>query len=336
MPRAAIAVLALAAVAAGSLHARQPAALERYLPASPAELRRLAAGAVFSKADVLERREVVGAAAVRVSTTPERVIAGFRKLSGFTRSELVRQIGRVAAVPAPADFAHLTLDPSEVHALEECRPSHCDFKLTASQIERLGRDVPWRSPGAHAAAEALFRSLLAEEAARYLRGGVGSLEPLAAQRIPVDRARELSLLMANLGGLAEIAPELRRDVEQPAAGGDTGIEQFLYWSKIDLGLKPVISLNHIRIYRKPPPSNDVVVVSQQVYANHYFDASVGITALVTPDPGGPMYLLYVNRSRVDFLTGFFGPITRQIVRGRVRGGLEKNLRLARTHLESGS
>jgi hypothetical protein len=47
-----------------------------------------------------------------------------------------------------------------------------------------------------------------------------------------------------------------------------------------------------------------------------------------------MYLVYLNRSRIDLLGGFFGGLRRAILRGRLRDGVKKNVAEVARKLES--
>ncbi len=81
-----------------------------------------------------------------------------------------------------------------------------------------------------------------------------------------------------------------------------------------------------------------VISSKQIYANHYFRSSLGLTAFATrPGSGGTAgYLMYLNRSRVDLLGGFLTFIKRWFIKKRLREGLEGNLRVVKRKLETGS
>ena len=60
--------------------------------------------------------------------------------------------------------------------------------------------------------------------------------------------------------------------------------------------------------------------SKQIYAMHYYDASLGLTLLV-PDrtaASPATYVVYLNRSRIDLFGDMFGGIARRIVAGRAR------------------
>jgi hypothetical protein len=61
--------------------------------------------------------------------------------------------------------------------------------------------------------------------------------------------------------------------------------------------------------------------SKQIYAMHYYDASLGLTLLV-PDrtaASPATYVVYLNRSRIDLFDGLWGGVARRIVAGKARG-----------------
>ena len=97
------------------------------------------------------------------------------------------------------------------------------------------------------------------------------------------------------------------------------VSSFLYWQETEFGLKPVIRINHVAIRET---AEDAVVISKMLYASHYFWTGIEIRALV-PDParGNGFWFANVNRSRSDGLSGFTG----RIIRGRVRGEVEKGI-----------
>jgi hypothetical protein len=56
----------------------------------------------------------------------------------------------------------------------------------------------------------------------------------------------------------------------------------------------------------------VLIVSKQIYANHYFDSSLALTAFMDlPGQNPGSFLFYENRSRVDGLEGPFGKFKRR-------------------------
>jgi hypothetical protein len=121
----------------------------------------------------------------------------------------------------------------------------------------------------------------------------------------------------------------------PVVPADTHVRQsFLYWSKETLGMKPIISITHFSAARfNSPELPAAVVVAKQVYATHYKNASITVTALVAEDDR--RYLVYLNHAHVDAFRGFFGGIVRRAVERRVKAEAPAVLRGLRVRLESG-
>ena len=96
---------------------------------------------------------------------------------------------------------------------------------------------------------------------------------------------------------------------------------FIYWSKELVRGRPVISITHVAIAAAVDDSPVAFAIgSKQIYAMHYFDASLGLTLLV-PDRTSATpatYVVYLNRSRIDLFDGLFGGVARRIVAGRAR------------------
>jgi hypothetical protein len=78
----------------------------------------------------------------------------------------------------------------------------------------------------------------------------------------------------------------------------------------------------------------VFIASKQLYANHYFDASLGLSAFVEGNgrATSSSYLLYLNRSRIGALQGSFVGLKRSVIGARIRQGLGKNLMMIRRRL----
>ena len=113
-------------------------------------------------------------------------------------------------------------------------------------------------------------------------------------------------------------PVLRRHLlEYPA--NTPGIGDIVYWSKERVSRRLVVSVTHLAIARTMSGPAAYAIASKQIYSSHYFDASLGLTVLV-PESEHPsaMYVVYLNRSRVDVFKGMFGGIARRIVTTRAR------------------
>ena len=79
-----------------------------------------------------------------------------------------------------------------------------------------------------------------------------------------------------------------------------------------------------------------LIATKGLLANHYLDASLGLTMLfpVRSTESPAVTVVYVNRSRADALGGFFGGLTRGIVNSRQRDGTVNELRALKARLET--
>ncbi len=135
--------------------------------------------------------------------------------------------------------------------------------------------------------------------------------------------------------LAEYVPAFRAHLLAFPRPGLADSEDFLYWSKERFGYKPVVSITHVTIQRlrREGGHGAAVIASKQIYASHYFAASLGLSAFVETGAPAGAYLVYLNRSRSDLLQGMFSGVIRFFLRRRVLDGLDKYQRLTKEKLE---
>ena len=78
-----------------------------------------------------------------------------------------------------------------------------------------------------------------------------------------------------------------------------------------------------------------MIASKGIYATHYFESSLGLTAFVHSEPSGSprSYLIYINRSRTDALRGFLAGLKRSLITGSLRDGARKNMEMIKEKLE---
>jgi hypothetical protein len=266
-------------------------------------------------------------AVVRLTTTPERFLAWTSSVELLQKGKYIPEIGRFSATPQVADLNGLSVDPEDLSDLSRCRTGDCGVKLSEEEMTAfVGRRK-------HAALDALYREVLVRRAGEYLLRGDACQLPYDDHRNPVHPQAIFGELLQRLPffprALRCYADYLR---SYPQTDGLTP-QSFLYWSKETLGMKPIISITHFSAARFDQPGlPEVVVVGKQVYASHYKNASVTVTALVRE--GGARYLVYLNRSHVDAFHGTFGNMVRRVVERRVKAEAPSVLEGLRHRLES--
>jgi hypothetical protein len=130
---------------------------------------------------------------------------------------------------------------------------------------------------------------------------------------------------------AELPDLTRYLLEYPNAplGNST---EFLYWQETKFGLKPTVRISHLVIQEHP---DGTVIASKMLYSSHYFWTALELRILLRdPARGSGFWLVTVNRSRSDGLSGFTGRAIRGKVRSEVENGSRTALTATKTKLES--
>jgi hypothetical protein len=307
------------------------AILRPYVRATDAELRRLEQGGILTKTlETPDGKEVTTFGVIRVACTADVFAERIRDIEKFKASEYVLQIGRFQPQPSPADLAGLTLEPGDREAMRECKAGSCGLRLPLAAMEKFRTSIPWGTPAETEAAAAAMRQFLADEARTYLAGGSAALPDYADRAGTTPRAAAFRGLLRPSEFKAEAQPELFKWLDEFPRAQLEGADSFLYWSREKFGLKPTISISHSVLARQ----NGVVVFgSKQVYASHYFEASLGMALFIPAPDASYGYVTYLNRSRVDTLRGFLAPIARMVAARRARDGLDRMLTGVKNKLE---
>jgi hypothetical protein len=282
-------------------------------------------------------REVAVAGVTRIAVSKEQFFARYRDIERFKQHEAVKQLGRFSQPAAVTDMAGLTFNPDMLDDLRTCKPGDCKVKLPQAWMAKFREQVNWSSPSARADAQALFRTLLAGYVADYQANGAEALVEYRDKDAPVKLAEQSTALIQGSPFLSAASPDFARYLIAYPRVPLPAVDNFIYWSQEQFGLKPVVSVTHVSVYQDPARPSLIMGASRQLYATHYFEASLGLTFAVDDGeaaaPG--IYLIYVNRTRADALTGSFGRLRRSVVHNRTRDGVEETLAALKRRLEGG-
>jgi hypothetical protein len=254
-------------------------------------------------------------AATRLNAPPESLLQWTRAIESFRQGLQVVAVGRFSQPVADSDLDRLVLDEDELNALRKCKVGKCDLKLAAAEIAEVQNAVRATGKGWREAAQRAFRRALIARVRLHQERGLLALPPYA------DRGRRASVGEAFSAIIAR-SPYLTRA---------------LHWSHDKYGAgRPVINVTYVRLLQRTDPGvPQAMTISTQLFANHYTEGAVGLTA-VTCEAPGTCYLAYLNRTQVDFLGGFFGAFKRSAIEGRIESETPNLLRDVRRRLESGS
>ena len=306
---------------------------------SDAEIAQAEKGQVVVKVlDTPLKREVAVFGIVWVEATTDFFVERYQDIESFEKGPGVLQIHKIGDPPTLADFSIIQWPEEDLQAIPECRVGKCAVKIDEASLARLQSEIDWSAPDAEAKARRLLAQIALEGVREYLQGGNETLAAYRDKKRPTYLAKEFKGMLESSPFLYEYLPEFHDYLLNFPKAQLPGATSFLYWSLNEIGLKPLFRMNHVVVYPLEEGHNaDVAIASKMLYASHYFHSALELRFLVQ-DTARPQevgfYLLSVNRSRSDGLTGLFGSVVRSVGVTRARDGLEAALVNLKTNLEA--
>jgi hypothetical protein len=311
--------------------------LRQQLGATSVELGALEKGQILVRLPkTAETREVAAFAIMRLDVSADFFVEKVRDIVTFKKSDNVLQIGKFSNPPVIGDLSGLTLDQDDIDSLRRCRVNSCDLKMSARYIDRFRKEINWTAPSYRESVTRLAKEMLLDNVQEYLKGGNPALGEYNDKSYALRLSDEFKSLLQPAAYMYGYSPEFQKYLTEFPASRPTGVEDYVYWSKEKFGLKPVISLTHISIYKQIRPYGaEVLIGSKGIYATHYYETSLGLTGFIQSQSSSKphSYLIYINRSRTDALRGLFAGFKRSLIGGSLRDGARKNMELIKTKLE---
>jgi hypothetical protein len=283
-----------------------------------------------------DKREVAVSGLVSLQVPAEVFLQSFRDSMIRKSNPAILEIGSFSSQPTLDDLKDLTIESRDIEDLKKCVVGDCQLKLSATMIERFRKEVNWEAPDYTSQATQLLKGMLLDYVRDYLtRGDMALIEYNDKARI-VRLAEEQRALKAASSYIYDVLtnfPQYVRGFPKPKL---VDVQNTIVWSKVKFGLKPVIAINHITIYKNEKEAGpQILIASRQIYANHYFDSSLALTAFISlPGASPASYLFYENRSRADALEGVFSKLRRRIVENRAVDSLKGILEQSKVKLNA--
>ena len=317
---------------APTLPARLDAYLTQVVKLTPEERKQLLGGSPVAKLlDVDKSKEVSVFGAIWIDAPVHRYVEAVKDIERFESGGSFKVTKRISEPARLTDFADLHLPKEDVEDLRKCRVADCEVKLGEAGIERFRSQVDWSGANAQAGADAVMRQLALEYVTGYMEGGNKRLAVLRDKSRPAFIDQELREMIEKMPELTSYLPEIRRDLLEFPSRSLSDATSFLYWQETQFGLKPTIRVSHVVIRES---SGSAVVASKMLYATHYFWTGLELRALIpAPARERGFWMVTVNRSRSDGLSGFTGSIIRGRVQNEVREGTLGALRSTKATLE---
>ncbi|MGH9240451.1 MAG: hypothetical protein ACRD3G_20585 [Vicinamibacterales bacterium] len=331
---AALGLLPVVAVASGAGIAPPFAFLEPTVRVSQADRARLDTGGVIARVLPADDGHIAFFAAARLKARPEALIEWTRAIDELKRGSMVLAVGRFSDSIADDDLDALILEPGEIDALRRCRVSGCDFKLAATEIHGLQEAL--RSAGSEwrDAVQREFRRILIARVRLHRQSGLLALPPYADHGGRMSVGEAFSAMTARSPWLTREFPEVVNSLIAPRRPPRPAGESFYYWSRDRYGSgKTIVTVTYVQLLHADR-APQAMTVSTQLYASHYIDGALGVTAVVCDEAAPSCYLTYLNRTRVDLLGGLFGVFKRAVIEDRVESEGPTLMRDVTRRLES--
>ena len=245
--------------------------------------------------------------------------------------------GIIKTPPKIEELKDITLPEKDIKLLKKCKPGNCKVKAPIGAIEKVGQ-LDAKAPDFEQKVNQFVQEDTVDYVSKYLKNGNKMLVEYGDKKNPVRLAEQFQ-------GLLQASPYLKRHVPEMYAYLDKfpnqqlpEAEDIFIWLKEDFDskqMRPVMSINHLVFYRPQGSSNNPPIVAlKQLYATHYFEASLGLTVMVD-DPAGDVnstYLLNVTRTRIDALRDMSSIFAKQMHSG-ARKLLDRRMKAVKRNME---
>ena len=273
--------------------------------------------------DARDRRDVVVFGIITLPVSREQYVRALRDFSTSLHIPNRTQLGIFSDPATLADVAAVTVNPRDVADMKNCKPGDCVVKLPATDMQRIHDQTNWSAPDVQAQLSAYARRRLVEYVTDYRRRGDSAMAIYDDRgNLNVRSSEAFGAQLAESPYVYQTVPSLQRYfADYPQGSLPAGAAEIVYWSEdVMPHLRPILSVTHLVVYTPPELPGMTLAAAKQIYANHYFEAAVDLTAVVDRSPPPGVYLVVLRRYRFDNLPG--GILN---IRGRAIGALRDQL-----------
>ncbi len=227
--------------------------------------------------------------------------------------------GIISTPPQIEDLNDITLPKEDIQDLRTCEPGDCKVKAPIEAIQKISQ-LDAKAPDFEAKVNLLIQQDTVDYLNKYLKDGNKTLVEYGDKKKPVQLAEQFQGLLKASPYLERYVPELYAYLDKFPNGQLDHAEDVFIWLKevFEKGkMRPILSISHLVLYRPQGSKGNPIVASKQLYAAHYFEASLSLTVLFEdPDgTGNSLYLLNVTRARLDILRTIPGIFAGKLYKG---------------------
>jgi hypothetical protein len=233
-------------------------------------------------------------------------------------------LGLFSEPAVPADVQAITLGEGDADDLKKCQPGKCDFKLPATEMQRMRERANGSGGDDVAEMTAYARQRLLEYATDYRARGDAAMV-VYDDRGNVRASAAFADLLAQSPYVYQYAPSLARYLTSYPHVKLPGVDEALFWSETQAPrMRRTLTVTHMTVYSPPELPGTTLAAAKQIYASHYFEAAFDLTTIIDrpkPDGSSGLYLIVLRRFRFDNLPS--GGLLN--IRGKVVGSLRDQM-----------
>ena len=286
-----------------------------------------------------ERREEIAlTGVVHIRVSPEYFLTRISNFLNFDTGKGHVQNGVFSTPPRLSDISGLRWEADDLEKIRDCNPRDCTSRLPGGDVSLFHHKVDWSSGNAMEQANQLMLRLSVEYIKNYQNYGDDALTSYLQDGKIWSVKQGTHRLLKNSPYLYDRAPELASYLQNYPKEKQREAKNIFYWQKFNFGLQPVIRFNHVVILPvKDSSHSSYMIGSKMLFANHYFRDGLELRSLI-PDQRGKssgFYLLVINRSHVDGMTGLKGLFIRGSAIKESVDKLKRFLTATKVQLERG-
>jgi hypothetical protein len=234
-----------------------------------------------------------------------------------------------------AGVAYTAGEVDEIRKLLKAKAGD-EFNLSADELAALRKVTSQLDPkqaGDPVVVEAVneaYRSILLGRLEAYLARGVAGIAPYQRDGEVSDPAEELRAAAEASQLLERAAPDMYRGLLDYPEHQPADVEHAFFWVKEVANDRPVFSLNHRMLQRRP---DGLLLLSRTFYAGHSFNASLSGAGALPVEGGNAVF--YTNRTASDQVAGFMQGMRHEMGRGMMRDALIESFEAIRAKLGGG-
>jgi hypothetical protein len=255
----------------------------------------------------------------RINVSKDFFLRNYREKGMNLETASAGKWGIINTPPQIEELKEITLPTEDIQDLKNCEPNDCKVKAPIEAIKKISQ-LDAKDPDFEKKVNLLIQQDTVDYLSRYLKDGNRTLVEYSDKKKPVRLAEQFQ-------GLLKASPYLERYVpglyaylgKFPNSRLDHAEDVFI-WLKEDFDkgkMRPILSINHLVYYHPQGSEGNPIVAQKQLYAAHYFEASLGLTVVFDDPEGGghSLYLLNLTRARLDILREIPGIFAGKLFKG---------------------